>query len=78
MLKESGTDLAYALYADNNGSPQRPVVSIRQGGTTYVASGSSQLTVNPVGPPRGDLRRHSAQVLRQRYGDRQSESHRFD
>ena len=46
ILKESGTDLAYALYADNNGSPRRPVGSIRQGGTTYVASGSSQLTVN--------------------------------
>lgn len=50
VLKESSDDLAYALYADNNGNdagqPRRPNVSIRQGDTTYMANGSSQLPIN--------------------------------
>src|SRR5207302_214220 len=50
VLKEAGTDLAYALYGDNNGNdtggPHRPTVSIRQGSNTYGATGSAQLPLN--------------------------------
>src|SRR5205823_3855748 len=38
LLKEDSTDLAYALYADNNGNdtggPRRPIVAIREDTTT--------------------------------------------
>src|SRR5205823_12924282 len=47
VLKEDSTDLAYALYADNNGEdagwPRRPIVSAREGDTTYWTSGATQL-----------------------------------
>jgi hypothetical protein len=50
LLKEAGTELAYALYADNNGNdsggPRRPGAWIRQGGTSYSTLATSQLTVN--------------------------------
>jgi hypothetical protein len=50
ILKEASNDLAYALYGDNNGNdaggPRRPVVSIRQGSTTYWTSGTAQVALN--------------------------------
>src|SRR5205814_7140669 len=45
LLKEDTNDLTYALYADNNGNdsggPRRPVVSIREGSTTYWTPGAA-------------------------------------
>jgi hypothetical protein len=50
LLKEDSNDLAYALYGDNNGNdtggPRRPVVSIREGSTTYWTPGTAQLATN--------------------------------
>jgi N,N-dimethylformamidase beta subunit-like, C-terminal/Concanavalin A-like lectin/glucanases superfamily/Bacterial Ig-like domain/Bacterial Ig domain/Calx-beta domain len=51
ILKEANADLAYALYADNNGNdtggPRRPVVSVHQGtNNTFWTPGSSQLATN--------------------------------
>src|SRR5207244_2437802 len=50
VLKEDTTDLAYALYGDNNGNdsggPRRPVVSVRQGGATSWTPGSAQVPLN--------------------------------
>jgi len=50
LLKEAGNELAYSLYADNNGNdtggPRRPAGYIRQGSNSYTATGSSQLPLN--------------------------------
>ncbi len=50
LLKEDTSDLTYALYGDNNGNdtggPRRPVVSIKETGTTYWTPGSAQLALN--------------------------------
>jgi parallel beta-helix repeat protein len=50
ILKEDTTDLAYALYADDNGDDigglRVPSVSIREGSTTYEAHGASQVSLN--------------------------------
>jgi N,N-dimethylformamidase beta subunit-like, C-terminal/Concanavalin A-like lectin/glucanases superfamily/Bacterial Ig domain len=50
LMKEATGDLAYAIYADNNGNdsggPRRPVASIRQGNSTYWTPGTAQLSTN--------------------------------
>ena len=50
LLKEAGTDLAYSIYADNNGNdsggPRRPAAWIRQGSTSYSTAGAAQLPLN--------------------------------
>jgi fibronectin type 3 domain-containing protein len=50
LLKQDTNDLAYALYADNNGNdtggPRRPIVSIKESSTTYWTPGSAQLALN--------------------------------
>jgi hypothetical protein len=50
LMKEAGTDLAYALYGDDNGEdagqPRRPIVSVRQGNNTYWTPGTAQLALN--------------------------------
>ncbi|MCI0682547.1 MAG: Ig-like domain-containing protein [Gemmataceae bacterium] len=50
ILKEAPGELAYALYADNNGNdsggPRRPAGWIRQGSTSYGTAGTAQLAVN--------------------------------
>ncbi len=50
LLKESASDLAYALYADNNGNdnggPHVPGVWIRQASGTSFATGPAQLPLN--------------------------------
>jgi len=49
MLKEDGSELAYALYGDNNGNdtggPRRPGAWIHEGSTSYSTIGNSQLVV---------------------------------
>ena len=44
VLKEAVGDLAYGLYANDEGT--QPVVSLRSGGTTTVAGSPSRLAVN--------------------------------
>ncbi len=50
ILKETNGELAYALYADNNGNdtggPRRPGSWIRQGGASYYTLGTTQITIN--------------------------------
>jgi hypothetical protein len=50
FLKESTGELAYALYADNNGNdsggPRRPGGWVRQGSTSYSTLGTAQLPLN--------------------------------
>jgi O-glycosyl hydrolase len=50
LLKETGNELSYAVYADNNGNdsggPRRPAVWVRQAGTSYSTSGTAQLPLN--------------------------------
>ena len=50
ILKEATGDLAYALYADNNGNDtggqRRPIVSVRQGASTWWTPGTAQLALN--------------------------------
>jgi hypothetical protein len=51
ILKEASGDLTYALYGDNNGNdvagaPRRPTLSLRQGTTTYMGNGATQLALN--------------------------------
>ncbi len=49
LLKEATSELAYSLYADNNGTdsggPRRPAAYVRQGGTSYTTVGSAQLAI---------------------------------
>ena len=70
ILKEASGDLAYALYADNNGNdsggPRRPIVSVRQGGNTYWTARHGAAGRQHLDPPGGHLRRLEPQDVRQR------------